>query len=81
MLAAVLLGVAEMELELRAERQAAGIRVAKQRGAYRGRKAGTTKANPARARALHDQGLTVAEIAKALGTSHRTQHATSPGDR
>ena len=35
MLAAVLLGVAEMEQETRRERQAAGIAAAKERGAYR----------------------------------------------
>lgn len=72
MIAAVMLGLAEIELEFRRERQAAGIEVAKQRGVYRGRKQGTTKAKPRRARELRDQGLTVPEIANALDTSERT---------
>src|SRR5580704_7470460 len=38
MLAAVLLGIAEMEQETRRERQRAGIDVAKQQGVYRGRR-------------------------------------------
>ncbi len=72
MLAAVLLGIAEMEQELRKERQAAGIRAAMARGVYIGRQAGTTKAKPARARTLKAQGLTAAEIATAMGVSERT---------
>ena len=40
--------------------------------AYTGRQRGTTKAAPARARALRKQGLTVLEIAKALGVKERT---------
>ena len=43
MIAALLLGLAEIELEYRAERQAAGIDVAKRKGVYKGRKQGTTK--------------------------------------
>lgn len=72
MLAAVLLGVAEMEQETRRERQAAGIRVAKERGIYKGRQKGSTKAKPGRARDLRDRGLKIAEIATALGASERT---------
>ena len=72
MLAAVMLGLAEIELEHRAERQAAGIRVAKTKGKYRGRKLGTTKGKPERARELKERGLTAAEIATALGVSERT---------
>jgi DNA invertase Pin-like site-specific DNA recombinase len=72
MVASVLFGIAEIELEYRRERQAAGIRVAKKRGAYRGRKAGTTKATPARALELRERGLTAAEIANALNVSPRT---------
>ena len=49
MMAAVLLGLAEIELEYRAERQAAGIAVAKKKGIYKGRATGTTKAQPQRA--------------------------------
>ena len=72
MVASVLFGIAEIELEYRRERQAAGIRVAKKRGVYRGRKSGTTKATPTRARELRDRGLTAAEIANALDVSSRT---------
>ena len=72
MLAAVLLGVAEMEQETRRERQAAGIAAAKQRGVYRGRVRGTKKANPHRAAALRDRGLTDNEIANALNVSRRS---------
>ena len=72
MLASVLFGFAEIELEYRRERQAAGIRQARKRGVYKGRKAGTTKAKPARAQELRDQGLTAPEIANAMGVSERS---------
>jgi DNA invertase Pin-like site-specific DNA recombinase len=72
MLAAVLLGIAEMEQQTRRERQAAGIAVAKKAGVYRGRQPGTTKASPERARALAAKGNSVDEIACALGCSPRT---------
>jgi DNA invertase Pin-like site-specific DNA recombinase len=72
MIAALLLGLAEIELEYRAERQAAGIEVAKKKGIYKGRKLGTTKGEPDRARELRAKGLKVSEIAQAMGTSNRT---------
>jgi DNA invertase Pin-like site-specific DNA recombinase len=72
MIAALLLGLAEIELEYRAERQAAGIEVAKKRGIYKGRKKGTTKGEPGRAKELRAKGLTTAEIAQAMGTSKRS---------
>lgn len=72
LVSAVLLGIAEIELEFRAERQAAGIEQARKRGAYKGRKAGTTKAKPERAKQLRDRGLQVPEIATALGVSERS---------
>jgi DNA invertase Pin-like site-specific DNA recombinase len=72
MVASVLFGLAEIESEYRRERQAAGISVARRRGVYHGRKKGTTKAKPARARQLRDQGLSVCEIANALAVSPRT---------
>jgi DNA invertase Pin-like site-specific DNA recombinase len=72
MVASVLFGLAEIELEYRRERQAAGIAVAKRRGVYHGRQKGTTKGKPARARQLRDQGLSVSEIAHALAVSDRT---------
>lgn len=76
---AVLLGVAEMEQQIRSERQQAGIAEAKKRGAYKGRKPGSVnkktrdnKASPERAKALKQQGLKVAEIARSLGVSRPT---------
>ncbi len=72
LVASVLFGLAEIEQEFRHERQAAGIAVAKRKGIYRGRRRGTTKAKPARARALRARGLTTPEIANALKISSRT---------
>ena len=72
MVASLMFGLAEIELEYRRERQAAGIAVAKSQGRYRGRKKGTTKAPAQRARALRRRGLTIAEIANALGVTERT---------
>jgi len=72
MLASVLFGLAEIESEFQRERQAAGIAVAKERGIYRGREGGTTKAPPNRAQELRGRGLTVQEVATALGVSRRT---------
>jgi DNA invertase Pin-like site-specific DNA recombinase len=72
MIAALLLGLAEIELDYRRERQMAGIEVAKKKGVFLGRKQGTTKAEPQRAQALRSKGLKVQEIAQALGTSKRT---------
>ena len=80
MVASVLLGLAEIESEYRRERQSAGISVAKARGAYRGRKKGTTKAKPSRAKELRRRGLTVLEVAKALGVSERTAYRYLAGD-
>jgi DNA invertase Pin-like site-specific DNA recombinase len=74
LIASLLFGIAEIELQHAKERQAAGIAVAKQRGVYTGRQQGTTKAAPARARALRAQGLTVREIAQALGVKERTAY-------
>ena len=72
MVASVLFGLAEIEWEYRRERQAAGIAVAKAQGVYHGRQQGTTKALPQRAATLRQRGLTVLEIATALGVSERT---------
>jgi len=72
MIAALLLGLAEIETEYRAERQTAGIAVAKKKGIYTGRKRGTTKAEPNRAKELRAKGLNTAEIAQAMGTTRRT---------
>lgn len=72
MLAALLLGLAEIENEFRRERQVAGIEQAKKKGKYKGRANGTLKGNPARVVELRDKGLTGSEIATALGISLRT---------
>jgi DNA invertase Pin-like site-specific DNA recombinase len=72
MLAAVLLGIAEMEQETRRERQAAGIAVAKKEGKYHGRQPGTTKVKPERALKLREKGLSVEEIAASLKVSRNT---------
>jgi DNA invertase Pin-like site-specific DNA recombinase len=72
MIAGVLFGVAQIELQHSKERQAMGIADAKKRGVYTGRRKGTTKAQPARARALRKQGLKIPEIAKALGVRQRS---------
>lgn len=72
LMASTMFGIAEIELSNIRERQAAGIAVAKKKGVYSGRKKGTTKAKPERAKALHEQGLKPWEIANALGVSDRT---------
>ena len=71
-IAALLLGLAEIEHTNIKERQKAGIEAAKLRGVYTGRARGSTKANPMRARELKQKGLTNAEVSVALGISHRT---------
>lgn len=72
MVASVMFGLAEIEMEYRRDRQAAGIKVAKSRGVYSGRRKGTTKAQPVRAEQLRKAGLSVVEIANALNVSERT---------
>ena len=72
LIASLLFGIAEIELQHAKERQAIGIALARKRGVYTGRRSGTTKAPPTRARALKKQGLTVLEIAHALGVKERT---------
>jgi len=72
MIAALLLGLAEIENEYRKERQAAGIEQAKKKGKYKGRANGTLKGNPGRVVELRDKRLTAPEISTALGISLRT---------
>jgi DNA invertase Pin-like site-specific DNA recombinase len=72
LIAGVLFGIAQIEHQHIRERQAIGIAAAKKKGVYTGRKEGTTKAPPARARALREQGLKTPEIAQALGVKQRT---------
>lgn len=72
LIASLLFGIAEIELQHSKERQAIGIALARKRGVYTGRRSGTTKASPSRARALRNQGLKVSEIAAALGVRQRS---------
>jgi DNA invertase Pin-like site-specific DNA recombinase len=72
LVAGVLFAIAEIELQHVKERQAVGIALAKQRGVYKGRKPGATKAKPQRARELRDKGMTLPEIAQVLHVDKRT---------
>ncbi len=72
LVAGVLFAIAEIELQHVKERQAVGIALAKQRGVYKGRKPGATKAYPKRAREFRDKGMTLPEIAQALNVDKRT---------
>lgn len=72
LVAGVLFAIAEIELQHTRERQAAGIAVAKQKGVYTGRKKGSLKAKPERAKALKGKGVSPKEIANALNVSERT---------
>jgi DNA invertase Pin-like site-specific DNA recombinase len=72
LVAGVLFAIAEIELQHVKERQAAGIAAARQRGVYKGRKPGATKAKPQRARELRNKGMTLPEIAQALNVDKRT---------
>ena len=72
LVAGVLFAIAEIELQHVRERQRAGISLAKQRGVYKGRKRGSTKAKPQRARELRKKGMTLSEIAQALNVDRRT---------
>lgn len=71
-IAALLLGLAEIEHGHIRERQRAGIEAAKARGVYTGRTKGSTKAKPGRAHELKRKGLSVGEIGTALGVNPRT---------
>jgi DNA invertase Pin-like site-specific DNA recombinase len=71
-IAALLLGLAEIEHGHIKERQKAGIAAAKARGAYKGRKPGARKASLVRARELAAKGNKTSEIATALGISARS---------
>ena len=72
MIAAVMLGLAEIELESIRARQRAGIALARKRGAYKGRQPGARKASPERARELAAKGNKPVEIARSLGISERS---------
>jgi DNA invertase Pin-like site-specific DNA recombinase len=63
------------------QRQRAGIEAAKTRGVYMGRRTGSTKAKPERALELRASGLTVDEIATAMGVARRTAMRYLSGHR
>ncbi|MEI7688543.1 MAG: recombinase family protein [Planctomycetota bacterium] len=71
-LTAVMQALTAVEDGFLRERQAAGIVKAKGKQVYTGRKAGTTKGKPERARSLRNAGWTPAEIAAEIGVSERT---------
>ena len=71
--AALLLGLAQMEREAIRERQAAGIAAARANGTkWCGRKPGSTVIDYGRAAQLHAKGLRMSEIATALGCSRQS---------
>lgn len=75
MIASVLFAVAEMENELRKERQREGIDAARKKGVYKelcGRRKGSFKATPQRAAQLYAKGIKPGEIATALGITRMT---------
>ena len=74
LIAGVLFGVAEMELELRRERQREGIDAAIKKGVYskHGRKKGANTHNHNRIIELQTQGHTKTEIARAIGCNRQT---------
>ena len=77
LIASTLFAVAEMENEVRRERQAEGIAVAKAEGVYKGRKTGAVTHKAERIRELLGRGLTHTEVAQSLGCSTKTvQRAT-----
>ena len=72
MVASLLFGLSQAEMETRRKRQRAGIEAAKAKGIYTGRKPGSTKATPQRAKELRQSGLRDHEIGEALGISRRS---------
>jgi DNA invertase Pin-like site-specific DNA recombinase len=71
-IAALLLGLAEIEYGHIRERQRAGIEAAKARGVYKGRPKTIKNQKAAKARALKSRGFSAQETAQALGVSRRT---------
>lgn len=71
-LAGVIFALGQAEHRKRAERQRAGIELAKAKGVYTGRRKGTRKGSPLRAAELRRKGLSHDEIAQALGVTRRT---------
>jgi len=72
MVASLLFGLSQAEMEPRRKRQRAGIEAARAKGIYKGRKPGSTKATPQRAKELRQRGLRDHEIGEVLGISRRS---------
>jgi len=74
LIASVLFAVAEMEQETRKERQKDGINVAKEKGAYKGRRKGATskKNNKERIYQMVGKGYKITEISTALSITRMT---------
>lgn len=70
--APLLHAIAEAERGFRQERQRRGIAAARKRGAFTGRRPGSTKEEPSAAAKLRADGRTVREVANELGVSVRT---------
>lgn len=71
-IAALLLGLAEIEYGNIRERQRAGIEAAKARGVYKGRPVARKNTKAAKARSLKARGFSAQETAQALSVSRRT---------
>lgn len=69
---ALIESIVDMERITRKQNQRSGIEAAKSKGIFKGRKKGAMKRKPGDAKTLKSKGLTHAEIASALGVSHRT---------
>lgn len=72
LVAAVLFGLAEIECDAIRDRIKAGMARARAAGRLKGRKPGTTKHDPSRAKELQAKGATVPEICRLLGVGRTT---------
>jgi DNA invertase Pin-like site-specific DNA recombinase len=79
LLLGVMGSVAEFERAIIKERQAEGIRAAKARGVYRGRKPALTSEQVEAARSRIAQGVSKAAVARDLGVARQTLYAALEG--
>ena len=70
--AVVIFALASSEWRKRKARAEAGIKIAKAKGVYKGRKPGSYKADPQRMYELLDRGLRPGEVGLALGVNAKT---------
>lgn len=71
-LVSIMATLAQMEVDLKAERAAAAREAAAARGKHTGRPRKLGKSDAVRARELRDQGMSAAEVGKVLGCSRAT---------